>query len=58
MAALAYVINPFDVIPDTIPVLGFTDDATAIFAALKTIEKYITKEHKKKAEEAMLDYEG
>jgi len=58
MAALAYLINPFDVMPDTIPVLGFTDDAAAIFAALKTSDKYITNEHKKKAEEAMLDLEG
>ncbi|KLT16346.1 YkvA family protein [Neobacillus vireti] len=58
LAALAYVINPFDVIPDTIPILGFTDDATAIFAAFKTLDKYITKEHKKKAEEAMLGLNG
>jgi uncharacterized membrane protein YkvA (DUF1232 family) len=58
MAALAYVINPFDVMPDAIPALGFTDDAAAIMAAVKTMDKHVTDDHKKKAEEAMLGLES
>ena len=58
MAALAYVVNPFDVMPDAIPALGLTDDAAAVMVAIKTMDKHITSEHKKKAEEAMLDIEG
>lgn len=54
-AALAYVINPFDVMPDAIPVLGFTDDAAAILAAFKTMEKQVTDEHREQAEKAMSD---
>ncbi|MBN1634276.1 MAG: DUF1232 domain-containing protein [Ignavibacteria bacterium] len=42
--ALLYFWNPFDVIPDLIPVFGFTDDAIAfasIFKAVQTdLQKY------------------
>jgi uncharacterized membrane protein YkvA (DUF1232 family) len=58
MAALAYVVNPFDVMPDAIPALGFTDDAAAIMVALKTIDTNVTEEHKQKAEETMLEVES
>ena len=30
VAALNYLIDPFDLIPDATPVLGFIDDATVI----------------------------
>jgi uncharacterized membrane protein YkvA (DUF1232 family) len=37
VAALNYLIDPFDLIPDATPVLGFVDDATVIeFVADKT----------------------
>lgn len=37
IAALAYVANPFDLIPDVVPFLGFVDDAAVIaFALSKT----------------------
>lgn len=37
VAALSYLIDPFDLIPDATPVLGFVDDATVIeFVADKT----------------------
>jgi len=39
VAALNYLIDPFDLIPDATPVLGFVDDATVIeFVADKTRE--------------------
>jgi len=39
VAALNYLIDPFDLIPDSTPVLGFVDDATVIeFVADKTRE--------------------
>lgn len=37
VAALSYLIDPFDLIPDATPVLGFVDDATVIeFVSDKT----------------------
>jgi uncharacterized membrane protein YkvA (DUF1232 family) len=37
IAALSYLIDPFDLIPDATPVLGFIDDATVVeFVADKT----------------------
>ena len=38
-----------DLIPDFIPILGFTDDAAALAAALKTIKSSITPEIEAKA---------
>jgi uncharacterized membrane protein YkvA (DUF1232 family) len=37
IGALGYFILPFDLIPDFIPVAGYTDDIAAITAALKAI---------------------
>jgi uncharacterized membrane protein YkvA (DUF1232 family) len=37
VAALNYLVDPFDLIPDETPFLGFVDDATVIeFVAAKT----------------------
>ena len=49
IGALGYLILPFDFIPDFIPALGFTDDAAALAAALKTIKSSITPEIEAKA---------
>jgi uncharacterized membrane protein YkvA (DUF1232 family) len=39
IAALNYLVNPFDLIPDEIPFLGFLDDATVMtFAVQRTKE--------------------
>lgn len=37
--ALLYVLNPMDVIPDMIPVIGYLDDATVVAFCLKLIER-------------------
>ena len=49
IGALGYLILPVDLIPDFIPILGFTDDAAALAAALKTIKSSITPEIEAKA---------
>jgi len=39
VAAVSYLVDPFDLIPDEIPFLGFLDDATVVaFAAARTRE--------------------
>ena len=38
IAALAYVINPIDVIPDVIPIIGYTDDAAVVCWVIKKLD--------------------
>ena len=37
VAAIIYFVNPFDLIPDTIPVIGYLDDATVIGFAISAM---------------------
>ena len=49
IGALGYLILPIDLIPDVIPVLGFTDDAAAIAMAYKAVKDSITPDIEKQA---------
>ena len=40
---LIYVINPFDIVPDVLPILGAVDDATVIGALLLLVERDLKK---------------
>ncbi len=53
LAAIAYFIMPFDVVPDFILGLGFTDDVAVLFTALNMIRIHMTPEHRDKAGEAL-----
>src|ERR1700720_1287045 len=53
LGALAYFILPFDVIPDMLPVLGFTDDAAVLATALKLVSSHIRPEHRDAAKQAI-----
>lgn len=44
--ALGYFLLPFDILPDFIPLAGFTDDLSAVLWALHTVWKNITPEIK------------
>jgi uncharacterized membrane protein YkvA (DUF1232 family) len=35
VAALNYLIDPFDLVPDEVPFLGFIDDATVVMSAVR-----------------------
>ena len=58
IAALGYFISPIDLIPDFIPVLGFTDDLAAIGAAIVMAHMYIDDEVKRKARAKIDDIFG
>ena len=44
-AALAYFIMPFDLIPDWIVGIGFTDDLAVVMMVLRQLSGAITEEH-------------
>ena len=55
LAALGYFVLPIDALPDIMPILGFTDDAAVIAAALAAVAGSITPEHREKARQAMAE---
>ena len=53
MAALAYFVLPIDVIPDFIAGFGFTDDATVLYAAIRSVASSIRPEHRSRAKQML-----
>jgi uncharacterized membrane protein YkvA (DUF1232 family) len=41
LAAIIYFINPFDLIPDMIPIIGLTDDVSVLLWVFKSLGKEI-----------------
>ena len=55
LAALGYFVLPIDALPDIMPLLGFTDDAAVIAAAIAAVAGSITIEHRERAKKAMAE---
>ncbi len=53
LGALGYFILPLDIIPDFIPVVGFTDDFISITLAISSVMLHIKEEHKEKANKVL-----
>jgi uncharacterized membrane protein YkvA (DUF1232 family) len=53
LGAIGYFILPFDVIPDMLPVLGFTDDAAVLATAIRLVASHITDDHREAARAAL-----
>lgn len=53
VGALAYFILPFDVVPDLMPLLGFTDDAAVLATALRLVASHIRPDHRAAARAAL-----
>ena len=56
--ALGYLISPIDFLPDLLPVVGYTDDAAAIAAAIALANIYIDDDVKWKAKQKIADLLG
>lgn len=58
IGGLGYFILPLDIIPGFIPVVGFSDDITALFSVLVAVALYIDDEVKSKAKDKLSDWFG
>lgn len=58
IGALGYVLIPLDLIPDFIPVAGFTDDLAAVAFAVHLARNQITPAIQQKAEEKVFKVIG
>jgi uncharacterized membrane protein YkvA (DUF1232 family) len=56
--ALAYFIMPFDVIPDYLPLIGYTDDAAVLATAIRMVASHMLPEHREAARRALKKLEG
>jgi uncharacterized membrane protein YkvA (DUF1232 family) len=54
VGAIAYFILPDDLIPDYIPVIGYTDDAAVLAAAIKLVSSHIKPEHREAAQHLLI----
>lgn len=56
--ALGYFISPIDVIPDMLPVVGYTDDIGVLVAAAAAVAAHIKTEHVEKAKTTLKQWLG
>ena len=56
VGALAYFVLPADVIPDVLPVLGFTDDAAVLTTAINLVTSHIRPEHRAAARDKLAEF--
>lgn len=57
-SALGYFILPVDLVPDFIPVVGFTDDLAALIACCVKVSQIVTPEIRSKADVKMREWFG
>jgi uncharacterized membrane protein YkvA (DUF1232 family) len=58
LAVLAYFVLPADSIPDWLPVVGYTDDAAVLAAAIKLVAHHISPLHRAAARDKLAGYTG
>lgn len=54
LGAVAYFVLPLDVVPDALTIIGFTDDAAVLAAAITVAGAHITPAHRDAARKALL----
>lgn len=55
LGALAYFVLPFDVAPDLLPLVGFSDDAAVLMGALRLLSAHIRPHHRAAAQAALAE---
>lgn len=55
---IGYFILPLDLVPDALPLIGYTDDVAAVIWGLKSVWENITPEIKEKARQRLTRWFG
>ena len=55
VAALAYFVSPFDLVPDLLFGIGFVDDVAVLAAAIAAVQGAIRDDHREAARRALSD---
>ena len=58
IAPLGYFISPVDLVPDLVPVVGYSDDAAVLAMAIGIAHFYITDEIRQKAQDQLCAFFG
>lgn len=58
VGAIAYFVLPADVVPDVLPVIGYTDDAAMLAGAIKLVASHITPDHREAARQKLARMRG
>jgi uncharacterized membrane protein YkvA (DUF1232 family) len=58
VGAIAYFVLPADAIPDILPVIGYSDDAAMLAAAIKLVASHITPDHREAARQKLARMRG
>ncbi|WOC15878.1 YkvA family protein [Pseudochrobactrum sp. MP213Fo] len=53
LAALAYFVLPFDIVPDLLVGIGFTDDMAVFMAAFAAVRSHVTPAHYAAAQKSL-----
>jgi len=58
VGALAYFVVPVDFIPDVLPIIGYSDDAAVLAAAIKLVSSHIKPDHREAARQTLARMRG
>ena len=53
VGAVAYFVLPTDFIPDVLPIIGYSDDAAVLAAAIKLVSSHIKPDHREAAQQTL-----
>jgi uncharacterized membrane protein YkvA (DUF1232 family) len=58
VGALAYFVVPVDFIPDVLPIIGYSDDAAVLAAAIKLVSSHVKPDHREAARQTLARMRG
>lgn len=53
LGTVAYFVLPFDLVPDLLAGLGYSDDLAVLLAAIRAVHPHVSDDHRARAREAL-----